>query len=132
MVDRIFIFPLAIERAQVTRFVLLIKVERAPKPTKLKKMIDNRKNKSLQVLFFAFLSLGLVALFPPRQTAGNFHDSAGRGILFDPNFSQVTTSTSSGSTTRSYEINAGRLLAEALLIASIASGYLVYLWSDNY
>ena len=93
-------------------------------------MIDNRKHQSHQVLFIAFFSLGLIALFPPRQTPGGT-GSAGRGILFDPNFSQVTTQNSGGSTTQSYQINPGRLLAESLLIVSIAGGYLVYLWGEK-
>ena len=92
-------------------------------------MIDNRKHQSLQILFVAFLLIGIIALFPPRQSAGGF--SEGRGILLDPSFSLVTTQTPSGSRTESYEINVGRLVAEALLIASVAGVSLVYVWSDG-
>ena len=75
---------------------------------------------------FTIAVLGIMALFPPRKPApqantANF--SATRAFLFSANTNRTTrrlelSDGSSGESTEYVEIDAGRLLAEALLVVT--------------
>ena len=93
--------------------------------------MNKRKVGSQKVILVASLLLGAVALFPPRQEISSIPKPAGRGFLFNPGFSEVIIPDAYGGRVKLYEINAGRLLAEALLIVALAGIALVYMWSED-
>ena len=82
---------------------------------RLQSMIDKRKSQSFHVLLVFLLLLGAIALFPPCQTLSG--QIAPREFLFFVGGNS--------------QINAGRLLAEALLISVISGMSLIYVWSEN-
>ena len=94
-------------------------------------MMNKRNLASQKVILWSLLALSAVALFPPRQQSGTFPYSAGRGFLFNPDFSSVTVPTSYGGRVELYEINTGRLLAEALLITALTGFALISVWSED-
>ena len=96
------------------------------------RMQNKRPSQSLRVALVASVLLGAIALFPPRQQTNKaVPQSVGRGFLFNPEFSSTTIPTSNGGRVEIYEINAGRLLAEALLIVAVAGFAMVWVWSED-
>ncbi len=85
------------------------------KCVKLMAMIGKRNSQSLKILLVVFLLMGAVALFPPCQTLSVL--TAPREFLFF--------------LSDNAQVNAGRLLAETLLILSCAGIGLVYVWSED-
>jgi len=93
---------------------------------------QRRRASSQRTLWLALFLCAGCALFPPRtQTNRGAPESAGRGFLFNPDFSGATVETARGSTFETYEINTGRLLAECILILCVTSGALLYIWADD-
>jgi len=81
------------------------------------------KSKVATVLLLTLLLTSVYALFPPRQTESGWAQP--RRFLFSANTGPNIVVGSSGD-----QINAGRLLAELVLIWCVAGLVLLYLWVD--
>lgn len=77
--------------------------------------MNKRKSQSVKVLLVAVVLLGAAALFPPCETRNGL--TAPREFLLFVG--------------DNIQINAGRLLAEALLIVAIAGFALLYVWGEE-
>lgn len=88
--------------------------------------MNKDKSRAFTLALVGLLLCFLCALFPPRRSVTGGPTSVSRAFLFDADIDKNKIKNSDGFTYSSVEIDAGRLLAEFILIVAATGFGVIY------